>query len=97
MITTILFGVLSSLITELITVLNKELKGTLLEGRGAFVLSFGIALVGATVKVFVINGTPLPHDISSLKDLYPAFAAIWTISQVYFMAITKYFNLDTQA
>lgn len=96
MITTILFGILTSTLSEIITAFNKKLSGTVLKGDGAFIIALVIALVGGSVKVFYVDGTPLPTSLSyvSLKALWPAFAQVWTVSQIYFLYVTQKLNMD---
>jgi hypothetical protein len=99
MIVAILIGIITSTIAEVVTALNKRLTGTVLQGQAAFLIALVLALIGGAVKVFFIDGTPLPttYDYASLKALFPAFAEVWTVAQVYFMFVTKTLSLDVQA
>lgn len=99
MITTIIIGILSSSAAELVTALNKRLQGTVLQGEAAFLIALGTALVGGAIKVFYVDGTPLPSitDWSSWQALYPAFTEVWTVSQIYFLYVTQKLNLDVSS
>lgn len=96
MITAIILGIVSSTVAEIVTALNKKLTGTVLQGEAAFLIALLFALVGGAVKVFYIDGNPLPttYDYASLKMLWPAFAQVWTVAQIYFLYVTKKLNLD---
>lgn len=99
MITTILLGIVSSTVAEIVTAINKKLQGTVLQGTAAFLLALLFALIGGAIKVFYIDAVPFPTlgDFTAWKSLYPAFAEVWTISQIYFLIVTKNLNLDVQA
>lgn len=98
MIITTILGIASSLVSEIITWLNQKLTGTFLEGNGAFLVALLIAFVGATIKYFYVDANPLPasYNFATLKDMFPAFAQVWTISQIYFIIIAKNLNIDTK-
>lgn len=98
MIETIIIGIGSSAATEAITWLNKKLMGTLLDGKGAFLLSLAVALVGATAKVFA-TGIALPagiNDTAGWGTLFSQFAQVWVVSQLYFTYVTKTLGIDVQ-
>ncbi len=96
MLTTIIIGVVSSTLAEVVTALNKRLQNTVLHGDAAFFVAMGMALVGACVKVFYVDGVPLPAltDLSTWQALAPAFTEVWTASQIYFLLISQKLGLD---
>ncbi|MBU6390534.1 hypothetical protein KGQ31_03235 [Patescibacteria group bacterium] len=93
MLTTILLGILSSVVAEVITKINKVLQGTVLQGDGAFLLAFGVAIVGALLKVGLTPGLHIT-DISALSAY---FAQVWTVSQVFFTFVVSKLGLTVQA
>jgi hypothetical protein len=99
MISSIIIGILSSTAAEMVTAFNKKLQGTVLQGDAAFIIALLTALIGGTIKVFWIDGVPLPslHDMKSFYAVWPQFAQVWTISQVYFLLVTQKLNLDVVA
>lgn len=93
MVLTTLLGILSSVAAEVITALNKKLKGTVLEGDAAFLLVFGISFIGAAIKEVITPGFTWPK-LLDLNALGSTFAEIFAVSQVYFMFVMKKLHLD---
>jgi hypothetical protein len=91
MLTTISLGVLSSLVAEVITWINKKLSGTVLKGDGAFLLAAFVALIGGAFQVWHA-GIPL----TNLDALWVSFVQIWAVSQVFFLGVVQMFGLDVQ-
>lgn len=90
---TILLGILSSVAAEIVTAINKKLTGTVLEGDGAFLLAFGLSIVGAGIAEVMTPG----FTLASLLDwptLVARFSEAFAISQLFFVFITKKLNLD---
>jgi len=83
-----IIGILSSEATRVIKAFNTKLKGTVIEGDGALIVSSLIALIIALIKVFYIDDTPFVFG--SYAVMGSEFASIWTVSQLYF----KIINLD---
>lgn len=98
MLTTLGLGILTSHLTEVVVALNKRLQGTLLQGDGAFLLAGGMALIASLVKVFYIDGTPLPAfaDYATWKAIAPTFAEVWTVMQVYFLYVVQNLGLSVK-
>lgn len=94
MITSIVIGILTSYIAELVAALNKRFQGTPLEGDAAFLVVLAISLVGAAVKIFYVDHTPIPNALAGWEALYPSFAEVWATSQIYFLYVMKKLNLD---
>ena len=90
---TILLGIISSTVAEIVTALNKKLSGTVLQGDAAFLIAFAVAIVGAVVKEVTAPGFTLPA-LTDWNTLTTDFAQIFSISQVYFIFVTKKLNLD---
>lgn len=90
MLTTLSIGVLSSIVAELITWINKKLSGTVLNGKGAFILAFIVAVVGAIVKIFFID------HAASWSNFWEEVPKIWTIAQLFFVAIVEGLKLDVK-
>ena len=80
-------GILSTGALNLIKKWNNQLKGTILEGDAALILSAVIALISAAVKVFWINGTPF--ILGSYNTMASEFAQIWTVSQGIYFIISR--------
>lgn len=89
----LLLGVASSLATELVTKINKHLQGTVLDGRGALLLSFVIALIGAAGKTFLTPGFDF-HVLANYQTLADTFSTIWTTSQIFFVFVVKTLKLN---
>lgn len=90
MLLTILIGIGASVVTELITWINKLLSGTVLKGDGAFMLAALVAFVGATVKIYLIPTV-------GFQEFLASFASIWAVSQVIFLGFIQLFDLDVQS
>ena len=88
---TLILGLATTIVAELVTWLNKKLSGTVLTGDAAWLLAAGAAIIAAAVKVF-ISGVP-----TSWTAFGTDCATIWTISQVFFIWIVQKFNLDVQS
>ena len=91
MLSTLIFGLASSLVAELIVWLNQKLSGTVLKGDAAWLLAAAVAIIAATVKV-VAGGVPTNWSMFATEC-----ATIWTVSHVFFVAIVQQFNLDVQS
>lgn len=93
MLTTLVLGLATTLIAELITWLNKELSNTVLKGDAAWLLAAIVAVLAACIKVFWFGGG-VPADWPTfLADL----ATIWSISQVFFLWVVQRFNIDVSS
>ena len=90
---TILLGIISSTVAEIVTALNKKLSGTVLQGDAAFLIAFCIAIIGALVKEVTAPGFTIPQ-LTDWTTLSSDFAQIFAISQVYFVFVTKKLGLD---
>lgn len=99
MLTTLGLAFLTSHVTEVIVAINRRLQGTVLQGDAAFLLALFTAFIAALVKVFYIDGTPLPAiaDFSTWQSIAPQFGVIWTIMQIYFLYVVKNLGLDVLA
>jgi hypothetical protein len=90
---TILLGILSSTFAEVITAINKRLQGTLLQGDGAFLVAFGLALPAAALKEVLMPGFEW-QTLLSWPTLVSNFTEIFAVSQVYFLFVAQKLNLD---
>lgn len=86
---TIAFGILSSVIAELASWLNKKIEGTPLHGDGAFIIALVFAVVAAFAKVLI---APLLVGTSFWMVLIEIFG----VSQLYFNTVAKWFGLQVQ-
>lgn len=93
--TLILLGIVSSVVAEIVTAINKKLSGTVLKGDAAFLLVFAISFVGAFVKEITMPGFTWAM-LGDWQTLATTFGEIFTVSQVYFMFIMQKLNLDVQ-
>lgn len=93
MILSILIGFGSSIVTEVITWINKKITGTAFQGQGAFLFSFSIAIVLAFLKVIVLPLVPASFVQNFLLEVSLVFAA----SQVFFQWVIKLFSLNVDA
>ena len=91
MLTTLTIGILSSIVAEIITKINKALTNTVLHGKGAFLLAMVIALVGAGFKV-VYSGV----SITDWHTLGTTFVQVWTIAQGFFVLVVETLGLDVK-
>lgn len=91
MLTTLALGVLSSLVAEFVSWLNKKLSGTPLHGDGAFLFAAFTALVISSVQVWH-SGIPL----TDLTAVWVYFTQVWAVSQVVFLGVIQLFKLDVQ-
>ena len=98
MIITILLGILSSTVAELVSYLNVKLENTPLRGTAAFLMALLMAFIGGAIKIFYIDAVPFPslHDFTAWKAIYPAFAQVWTVSQIYFILVVEKLGLDVK-
>lgn len=87
-----ILGVLSSVAAEIVTALNKKLTGTVLQGDGAFIVAFSLAVLAAVGKVAILPLIP-QHIVT---DLLGTAAAIFSVSQIYFKLIVSKLGLDIQ-
>lgn len=78
----------SSVLTELITWINKKLDGTPLKGNGAFLVVFFLSIFGAAIKMFYFD-----HVAFSLSTLVAQAGEIFSVSQLYFTFIASKFGL----
>lgn len=96
MLTTIILGILSSSIAEIVTALNKKLDGTVLKGDAAFLVALAMALPVALLKEIL-----MPHftfaDLTNYTKLVADFSEVFAISQVYFMFVVQKLNLDVSS
>ncbi len=93
MLLVILLGIATSTIAEVVTAVNKKLNGTLLQGDGAFLVAFGLALIGAIFREVTIPGFQL-STLTNWQHLTATFGEIFSISQVYFLFVVKKLSLD---
>ncbi len=92
---TIILGIISSTLAEIITALNKKLQGTVLQGDAAFLIVFGISLIGAVAKELFMPGFQWV-DLRNVQMLTATFAEIFSTSQVYFIFVVQKLDLDVQ-
>lgn len=92
---TILLGIISSTLAEVVTALNKKLQGTVLQGDAAFLIVFAISLVGAVAKEVFMPGFAWV-DLRNVQQLTATFAEIFSTSQVYFIFVVQKLDLDVQ-
>ncbi len=85
--TTILLGILVSLYTSVVKWLERHLIGTSLQGRGAFLLTFGAAAIAASLKVLVFDEHPAVRD--AVLGLVVTLSTIFGASQIYYHLIVK--------
>lgn len=93
MLLTILLGIISSTVAEIVTALNKKLAGTLLKGDGAFIVAFALALIAAVVKEITAPGFQF-SQLGNWQQLSATFGEVFTVSQLYFLFVVKKLNLD---
>jgi len=86
---TILIGISSSVVAELVTWLNKQLSGTVFKGDAAFILAALVAFIGALVKVYLV---PVP----AFQEFLTQFAGVWAVSQGFILLVVQMFGLDVQ-
>ena len=94
-IATVLLGILTSYIAELVTAINKRLQNTLLKGDGAFLVALAISFVGAVVSEITAPGFKIA-TLTNWQALTATFTEVFAVSQVYFMFVVKKLNLDVQ-
>lgn len=92
MVSIILTGIAASALAEAITWVNRRIQGTVLKGRGAFLIAFGAALAWAVAKQAAGPGFNLADWRTTAAD----FGQIFTASQVFFYLIVQKFHLDVQ-
>lgn len=80
MLLTVIFGIASSLLTELATWANKKLDNTPLQGDGAFLVVLAISFVGAFVKMVLVD-----HVAFDWTNLTQTGSQIFAVAEVYFM------------
>lgn len=86
---TILVGIASSIIAELVTWLNKQLTGTVLHGDGAFILATVIAIVAAMIKTYLL-------PVVTVQEFIAQCVVVWGASQLFFLGVVQMFDLDVQ-
>lgn len=87
----LVFGLASSIVSEVIVWLNKKFSGTVLTGDASWLLAAVVAIIAATVQV-LWSGLP-----TNWVQFTTECATIWTVSQVFFVWIVQQFNLDVQS
>lgn len=95
MLITILLGIATSMIAEVVAAINKKLSNTPLKGDGAFLVAFALALIGSVAKEVAMPG----FTWSALTDwgnMSATFSEVFAVSQVYFLFVVKKLNLDIQ-
>lgn len=95
MVTIILLGILTSVISEAVTALNKKLQGTVLQGNAAFLITFVIAFLGAFIKEVTAPGFTW-SQFGDYNAIATTLGEVFTISQLYFVLIVKKLGLDVQ-
>jgi len=86
----LLLGIASSLVAELVSVVNKWLSGTPFKGQAAFWIAAIAALIAGFVKEFYFNGgLPL-----SWSELVTFSVAAFGISQIWFGTIATWLGLQ---
>ena len=93
---TIIMGILSSVVAEIITAINKKLQGTVLQGDAAFLVAFVIAFIGAVGAMIMTPGFQW-SSLTNLSQIGATFGGVFTVSQVYFLMVMQKLNLDVQA
>lgn len=91
MLETVVFGVLLSVASEVITWINKVTTGTLLQGKGSMLLALVVTFVGAAVKVVWVDGGDFSWD-----GIGVLFAQYWVVAQVFFVYVVDWLKLDVQ-
>jgi hypothetical protein len=86
-----LLGILSSVVTELVTWLNRKLSGSVLKGEGALLLSI-LAAFGAGIAHTYVTGIPL-HEAWNVTSLIAVSTEAFGYSQLYFQTIAKWLDL----
>lgn len=84
-----LLGIAASIAQETITWINAKLTSTVLKGRGAFIFSILLAVIGATAQVIWTG-----HGSISWATLSVNAAQIWAVSQIFFAVIIQWLKLD---
>lgn len=87
-----LLGIASSIVTELVTWLNKVTTGTVLQGKGAFIVSLFLAFVGAAFRI----GFTQSLSFGDWHAWATIGSQIWAVSQVYFVLIAQTFGLEVK-
>ena len=93
---TILLGIISSTLAEVVTAINKRLQGTVLQGDAAFLIAFGMAMVGAIAKEVMAPGFTI-GDLTNWQSLVQTFGEVFAVSQVYFIFVVEKLHLDVQS
>lgn len=84
--TVALFGILASLLSELISWVQKKLTGTPFQGSAAQIVIMIVSVVGAAIY-FVYQNSP---SINATTFVQYA-SSIYAISQVYYLAIGQWY------
>ena len=88
----ILLGFISSLLTEFVNWINKQFTGTVLEGRGAFILSLGVSFAAGFYKVWTTTG----FNLESWASIVTTFGAVYVFAQIFFDYFIKKFGLKVE-
>lgn len=96
MIENLLFGVLASTVTELVTYLNLKLQNTLLKGDAAWLLALAIAIIAAVGREILMPGFNV-GDLTTWTNLTRTFFEVWGASQVYFYFVVQKLGMDFEA
>lgn len=86
-----ILGILSSIATELITLLNKKLTGTVFQGNAALLLSIVFAFLAGLYRVMT-SGMVMVN----FGDIIAVFVQAFGYSQLYFQTIATWFGLQVK-
>jgi len=92
---TILLGIASSILTEVITWVGKKLTGTLLEGKAAELVAVTLALVAGMYSAIVQFAQSTDTTISFVQIGQYALMAFGA-SQIWFKTIARFLNIKTE-
>jgi hypothetical protein len=92
MISSILIGFGASIVTEIITWINKKATGTVFSGQGAFIIALIVAVILAIIKVLIFPLIPT----AVVQQFTLQAGLVFSASQVFFYWIIKMFNLTVQ-
>lgn len=83
-----LLGIASSILTEVVTWVNKKLSTTPLKNDGSFIVVACISIILAVVKLFFVQ-----HLAFNWNDLVGTSSAIFAAAEIYFVFIASKLGL----
>ena len=90
MLSVFLLGIFVSVFTELATLINKKINGTVLQGKAAYFMALAIAVVFAVGKTLLASHPTWSVGLASL-------AGIYTSSEIFFNVILTTVGLTVSA